>query len=839
MVPDLPVHPCVKPTIFPLSINRRRRQDLADLVPKIATQTDFKDEVCQKVSPVTLLAGDNIGRNDSDNSNADLSSVPDQHTCGAIEHQTSGRTSRLERKSGAVLEGGPRVVFSRQHTVIDEKANADDEARRHLYTAHSPSRLKSRGQDKGTQQPRNPPTRGGDDGGGGGGGGGGGAGGLAQLSEEERSRRSTGCSLCEEPLTEPKVLCCRRFCKKCLQSHIDISELDSKVECVVCRRQVDVPDNTQPRTTWAEQFPTDPFVHSLQEVTRQLGLKHDCHVCRTSKSTHTDATIYCFDCDTYFCEDCNVMHLQLRGLTSHCTALMSSLQPRDVMSRRRVFCHRHEDRPIERVCRSCDHLLLCRECANQGHKKCTVLPIQQVAADKRRQVEGVKEDLDAAIRQVEEEDEVLRNRGWRNENRACQRKEDIQAAFGRIEKAVAERRTRLLAEIEEDSLQDGRGTRTRLSQLHVLKDALKDNGCLAQDLLHCGSDRDVVQAADGMVTQCTTLCQAQDQSTSMARVDSFSVNTFLTLLAALGEDVTDRLVAFKTRQASVWCPRPVFGAPGQCVVPQVSLRTSEDQEAASIKDVLLLEGNRLLVTDNANKALKALIPAHQESPPRALTLTLKTRPWGLTLTQPNVVAVSGHQCLYIVTVTDQTLILQTTVRTRKDYWALTSLSPTSVAGACKFPPSVDIVDITGRRLRSIEGDTDGVTLFTQPSGLASLHGNILVTDRQHRKLVCLDQAGEVKFVYKSTTTASSSSTSSSSEDQHYIRGLCTDRHDRILLVDGPNVLLLSQHGKLLCQVLTGLPDPRAITVGEDNVMALSMDGRGVTFFTLCELKAPF
>ena len=173
--------------------------------------------------------------------------------------------------------------------------------------------------------------------------------------------------------------------------------------------------------------------------------------------------------------------------------------------------------------------------------------------------------------------------------------------------------------------------------------------------------------------------------------------------------------------------------------------------------------------------------------------------------------------------------MQTTVRTRKDYWSIAALSPINVAGACKFPPSIDIVDITGRRLRTIEGEQNGVHIFKQPSFLASMNGNILVTDRQEKTLVCLDQAGEVKFVHKST-----------SKDEHsYPRGVCTDSQNRAYLVDGPNVNMLSSEGKQQCQLLTCLPDPRAITVGKDNLMAVSMDGRGVTFFTLSELKGPY
>ncbi|KAL8591028.1 hypothetical protein ACOMHN_002573 [Nucella lapillus] len=52
-------------------------------------------------------------------------------------------------------QGGPRVLFSREHTIVGEK----DDGRRHLYTSHSTTgRLKSRADDKGSKQ-RQPPLK--------------------------------------------------------------------------------------------------------------------------------------------------------------------------------------------------------------------------------------------------------------------------------------------------------------------------------------------------------------------------------------------------------------------------------------------------------------------------------------------------------------------------------------------------------------------------------------------------------------------------------------------------------------------------------------------------------
>ncbi|KAK7490854.1 hypothetical protein BaRGS_00017910, partial [Batillaria attramentaria] len=709
-------------------------------------------------------------------------------------------------------EGASRPTtqqMPREPTITEESA---DDARRHLYSvaAGGPSAQSSVNSSRSTlRSRRDPRSRASavrsnfplDS--------------LASLSAEERSKRAMECSFCRSHIKEPKVFCCTRLCKKCLQSHIDICAIDNQVTCLVCRSNVTIPDHSQPKDLWADQFRTDVFLQRLQLTAEEIKQKHECYVCASSKGKKTAATVFCFDCDTYYCDSCNVMHLQLRGLTSHSTGDLATLQPRDIMSRRRLFCDFHKDRPLEKWCRQCGQAL-CQLCVEEHNKKCSVQAMSQLAAEKRGLLEGLKEEFDSAIKRAEEEDEMLRDRGSRVQMRVSQRKEDIEAAFSRIEAAVAARKKQLLDELADDSLQDERGKESKLGQIQALTGALKDNGALAEEMLSCGSDRDLIQSADDLVRQCMTLSEVShnasrftyDRPMSMARVDTFSVNTFITLLAALGEDTSDSMVAFKTKQ--------------------MSLRTPEDKENPGIKDVLLMENNVILAVDNNNKVIKAIAP-RDVSGFRYLRLDLKTRPWGITKLQPNVAAVSGHQCLYILTVSADALSLQTTVRTRKDYWSIAALSPINIAGAVTFPPSIDIVDITGRRLRTIDGESNGVTILKQPNFLACVNGNILVTDRQDKSLICMDQAGEVKFTFRGSTK----------DGLIGPQGVCTDQSGRAYLIDSGNVFLVSPEGKAMCKLLTGLPDPRAITVGPNNQMAVSMDGRGVTFFSLTELKGPY
>merc|ERR1719158_2210633 len=128
---------------------------------------------------------------------------------------------------------------------------------------------------------------------------------------------------------------------------------------------------------------------------------------------------------------------------------------------------------------------------------------------------------------------------------------------------------------------------------------------------------------------------------------------------------------------------------------------SGDKQIPDIRDIVVMESGALLAIDNKNSCVKGIV-FHNEGF-HVRRLELQSNPWGGTKLQDGMICVTGLKCFYIVSLSDE-LVLQTTVHTRKDYWGVTALSPINLACSCKYPPCVDIVDITGRRLRTIDSD---------------------------------------------------------------------------------------------------------------------------------------
>ncbi|XP_048244458.1 uncharacterized protein LOC125376741 [Haliotis rufescens] len=203
--------------------------------------------------------------------------------------------------------------------------------------------------------------------------------------------------------------------------------------------------------------------------------------------------------------------------------------------------------------------------------------------------------------------------------------------------------------------------------------------------------------------------------------------------------------------------------------------------------VLVVDGEEIsVVTDRNNTCLKSFFTKNNIS--RHSKLDLARKPSSVTRLRDNQVAVSfwSHGEIVIVRVTPD-LVLQSRVTTKKKYICLTALSPSTLAAGCWDPPCVDILDVSGRVMRSISRFNSGENLICNPSCLcATDRGNILVSDIGTDSVYCITPEGEAVFTY------------TPSGERRLIEplGITTTSTGHILVADfwGPKVVLLTPAG---------------------------------------------
>ena len=185
------------------------------------------------------------------------------------------------------------------------------------------------------------------------------------------------CSVCMCTFTDPKQLpCLHSFCLHCLNGIQRTSGLHGKITCPECSRQFQIPGNGNP-----SELPTNFRINSLLDV---LTIKE----CSTSNvkcgncDKRSAQTLYCFQCCSFWCEECILGHNIIRTNKEHKTLALKHFQYQDfeAVLKRPAFCQKkhHEKEELKFFCKGCK-VAICNTCAvtlHEGHGK---MPLQEAA----------------------------------------------------------------------------------------------------------------------------------------------------------------------------------------------------------------------------------------------------------------------------------------------------------------------------------------------------------------------------------------------------------------------------------------------------------------------------
>ena len=212
------------------------------------------------------------------------------------------------------------------------------------------------------------------------------------------------CSVCMCTFTDPKQLpCLHSFCLNCLNGIQRTSGVHGKITCPECRRQFQIPGSGNP-----SELPTNFRINSLLDV---LAIKE----CSTANvkcgncDKRSAQTLYCFQCCSFWCEECILGHNIIRTNKEHKTLALKHFQDQDIAAvlKRPAFCQKkhHEKEELKFFCKSCK-VAICNTCAvtlHEGHGK---MPLQE-ATDARKihinyMITSLKDKMEEKRRAIEQ-----------------------------------------------------------------------------------------------------------------------------------------------------------------------------------------------------------------------------------------------------------------------------------------------------------------------------------------------------------------------------------------------------------------------------------------------------
>ena len=199
------------------------------------------------------------------------------------------------------------------------------------------------------------------------------------------------CSVCMCTFTDPKQLpCFHSYCLQCLNDIQRSSGVQGKITCPECRRQFQIPGSGNP-----SELPTNFRINSLLDV---LTIKE----CSTANvkcgncDKRSAQTLYCFQCCSFWCEECILGHNIIRTNKEHKTLVLKDFQEQDIEAvlQRPAFCQKkhHEKEELKIFCKNCQ-VAICNTCAVTLHERHSKMLLQEATDVHKSHINSLIESL--------------------------------------------------------------------------------------------------------------------------------------------------------------------------------------------------------------------------------------------------------------------------------------------------------------------------------------------------------------------------------------------------------------------------------------------------------------
>ncbi|XP_046558916.1 uncharacterized protein LOC124267961 [Haliotis rubra] len=556
------------------------------------------------------------------------------------------------------------------------------------------------------------------------------------------------CSICMDVFDGPCTLVCyHTFCRKCVvrytQTRPEAISAKSLI-CPFCRKMTKVTSSHKPVEDWAQEVKPSFLIQGLLDsFNPKTKDSPKCILCGDAGEA-PQATAWCTDCESSLCEGCLKAHRRIPATRHHDVTNLST----EVKLRHKAFCKEHPDQSMQFYCTDCKKLQ-CQSCCILYHRKCvTVVPFQSVMPKMITCVTGVKErlacDLEAKDRLLSDLEtkysEVLEHKPTVQSQ--------IQSAIQTVIEAVKKKERQLLAQLDEATEKQMERLKAEIKSEEMAKQMICHHSVMIDRALESGNEMDTFEMYLWCESEeCPTeydpdsdikhglrdkVCFIHDCKEISNNIDEVSLGEIDTIY----EDVFDSEST------------PVLH-------DTVDIHTEDETGIPHVYDVVVFnegDGDVIVVTDNNSRCLKSFY--RSDNQPCQSRLSVPSSPRRIAKLTAHQIAVTTPETTEIIVVEVKPhLVLQSYISTRKKYFGLAALTPTSLVAGSVSPPRVDILDMTGNVLKSLNPVTCAGGLVSDPLFLStSGQGHILVSCSHAHSghVLCMTQNGDVLFNYTST-----------------------------------------------------------------------------------------
>ena len=197
--------------------------------------------------------------------------------------------------------------------------------------------------------------------------------------------------------TEPKQLpCFHSFCLHCLAGIQRTSGRHDVITCPECRRESQVPGGN------LKDLPTNFRINSLLDVLAIRECSSTGVKCGNCEKRRVES-FYCFQCCSFWCDECITVHNLLRANKEHRVLALKDFEDQDIedVLKRPAFCSRqgHEKKELEFFCKKCQEAV-CSSCAVTAHDGHVKVLLEEAANANKWQVMSAIESGKAKVQKM-------------------------------------------------------------------------------------------------------------------------------------------------------------------------------------------------------------------------------------------------------------------------------------------------------------------------------------------------------------------------------------------------------------------------------------------------------
>ena len=215
--------------------------------------------------------------------------------------------------------------------------------------------------------------------------------------------------MCQElfsEVNEPKILkCLHTFCKNCLEAWLRMQR-EGQLSCPTCRQITECPNRN------IYSLPSNLFYKQMVEIVEAYsgtGQEDDslyCGNCEEKKHLK----FYCFDCNTFLCDECAGTHSKWRSFKGHHVKEIGKFESSDVQdyARKSNVCKKHKDE-LRFYCENCN-ICICRDCAILEHRddrNHNIVSLEQGFENKKLDITSKMQDVEAIATRLRDQKQTL------------------------------------------------------------------------------------------------------------------------------------------------------------------------------------------------------------------------------------------------------------------------------------------------------------------------------------------------------------------------------------------------------------------------------------------------